>query len=38
MPRNNLLKITDGAYLINIDDKNSKGVPLFIDRNTAVIL
>ena len=29
----------DGAYVINLNDKNSKGtywVSLFIDRNTAV--
>ena len=37
--RNNLHRIKDGAYLINLDDKNSKGthwVSLFIDRSTAV--
>ena len=37
--RNNLPRIKDGAYVINRDDKNSKGthwVSLFIDRNTAV--
>ena len=37
--RNNLPKIKDGAYIINLDDKNSKGthwVSLFIDRNVAV--
>ena len=37
--RNNLSIIKDGAYVINLDDKNSKGthwVSLFIDRNTAV--
>ena len=36
--RNNLPRIKD-AYVINLDDKNSKGthlVSLFIDRNTAV--
>ena len=36
---NNLLPIKDGAYLINLDDRNSKEthwVSLFIDRNTAV--
>ena len=35
---NNLPTIKDGAYVINLDDKNSKGtqwVSLFIDRNTA---
>ena len=37
--RNNLPKIKDGAYLINLDDKNSKAthwVSLFIDRNLAI--
>ena len=37
--RNNLHRIKDGAYLINLDDKNSKGthwVSLFIDRSTGV--
>ena len=37
--RKNLPKIKDGAYVINLDDKNSKGthwVSLFIDRNTAL--
>ena len=37
--RNNFPNIKDGAYVINLDDKNSTGthwVPLFIDRNTAV--
>ena len=37
--RNNLPIIIDGAYVINLDGKNSKGthwVSLFIDRNTAV--
>ena len=36
--RNNLPRIKDGTYLINFDDKKSKGthwVSLFIDRNTA---
>ena len=37
--RNNWPRIKDGAYLINLDDKNSKGTywaSLFIDRNLAV--
>ena len=37
--RNNLPKIKDGAYVINLDDKNSKRThwfSLFIDRNAAV--
>ena len=37
--RNNLPKIKDGAYVINLDDKNSKAthwVSLFIDRNLAI--
>ena len=37
--RSNLPRIKDGAYVINLYDKNSKGthwVPLFVDRNTAV--
>ena len=37
--RNNLPRINDGAYIINLDDKNSKGtnwVLLFIDKNLAV--
>ena len=37
--RNNLPRIKDGAYVINLDDKNSKGthwVSLFINKNTAV--
>ena len=37
--RNNLPRIKDGAYVINLDDKKSKGthwVSLFIDKNTAV--
>ena len=37
--RNNFPNIKDGAYVINLDDKNSTGthwVPLFIDKNTAV--
>ena len=35
----NLPRIKDRAYVINLDDKNSKGadwVLLFIDRNTTV--
>ena len=37
--RNNLSRIKDGAYVINLDDKKSKGkhwVSLSIDRNAAV--
>ena len=37
--RDNLPRIKDGAYVINLDDKKSKGthwISLFIDRNTAV--
>ena len=37
--RNNLSRIKDGVYVINLDDKNSKGthwVSLFVDRNLAV--
>ena len=37
--RNNLPRIKDGAYIINLDNENSKGthwVSSFIDRNTAV--
>ena len=37
--RNNLPRIKYGAYLINLNDKNSKGthwISLFVDRNTAV--
>ena len=37
--RNNLPRIKDGTYVINLDDKKSQGVhwvSLFIDRNTAV--
>ena len=37
--KNNLLRIKDGAYVISLDNKKSKGthwVSLFIDRNTAV--
>ena len=37
--RSNLPRIKDGAYVINLDDKYSKGrrwVSLFIDRNLAV--
>ena len=37
--RNYLSRIKDGAYIINLDDKKSKGthwVLLFIERNTAV--
>ena len=36
--RNNLPTIKDGAYIINLDDKNSKGthcVTLNIDKNTS---
>ena len=36
--KNNLLRIKDEVYVINLNDKNSKGthwVSLFIDRNTA---
>ena len=39
--RNNLPRIKDGAYIINLDDKNIKvthWVSLFIDRNIAVYL
>ena len=34
-----LLRIKDGAHVINLDDENSNGTPwvsLFIDKNTAV--
>ena len=36
--RNSLPRIKDEAYVINLNDTESKGtqVPLFIDRNTAV--
>ena len=37
--RNNLPRIKDGAYVINLDDKKSKEtnwISLFIDRNTAL--
>ena len=37
--RNNLPRIKDGTYIINLDNKNSKGthkVSLFTDRNTVV--
>ena len=37
--RNNLRKTKNGAYVINIDDKNSEGthwVSLFIDKNIAI--
>ena len=37
--RSSLLRIKDGAYVVNLDDKNIKGahwVSLFIDRNLAV--
>ena len=37
--RNNLSRIKDGAYVINLDDRNSKGthwVSLFIDKNIAI--
>ena len=39
--RNDLPRIKDGAYVINLNDKKSKGkhwVSLFINRNTAVYL
>ena len=39
--RNNLPKIKDGVYMINLSDKKSKGthwVSLFFDRNTALYL
>ena len=39
LSRNNLLRIKYGEYVINLDDKKSKGthwVLLFIDRNLAV--
>ena len=35
----NLSKIKDGIYVINLDDKKSKGsywIPFFIDKNAAV--
>ena len=37
--RNNLSRVKDGAYIINLHDKNSKGTcwfSLFIDKNLAV--
>ena len=37
--RNSLLRIKDGAYVINLDGKKNKGThwgSLFIDGNTAV--
>ena len=37
--RNNLPRIKEGAYVLNLDDKKSKGthwVALFIDRNLVV--
>ena len=37
--RNNLPRIKDGAYVISLDDKNSKGthwVSLFIDKNLTI--
>ena len=37
--RDNLPRIKDGAYVINLDDKQIKGkhwISLFTDRNTAV--
>ena len=39
--RDNLTRIKDGAYIINLDDKQSKGThwaSLFIDRNIVVCL
>ena len=39
--RDNLLRIKDGVYIRNLDEKQSKGihwVSLFIDRNTAYTL
>ena len=39
--RNNLLRIKDGAYVINLNDKNSKGahwISLFIEKNTALFI
>ena len=41
LSRNNLLRIKYGEYVINLDDKKSKGthwVLLFIDRNLAVTM
>ena len=38
-PRQNLRRIKDGAYVINLDDQQRKGthwVSLFVNRNTAV--
>ena len=38
-PRYSWLRIKDGAYVINLDDKNSKGkhwVSLFIDKNIVI--
>ena len=40
-PRNNLFRIKDGVYVINLDDKKNKGThwgSLFIDRNTCAYL
>ena len=37
--KKHLPRIKDGAYVINLDDKNSKGthwVSLFVNKNTAV--
>ena len=37
--RNNLPRIKDGAYVINLDDKNSKGthwVSIFIHKNVSI--
>ena len=37
--KNNLARIKDGGYVINLDNEKSKGthwVSLYIDRNTAV--
>ena len=39
--RNNLSRIRDGVYVINLDDKKSKGkhwVSLFTDWNTLILL
>ena len=37
--KDNLPKVKDGAYIVNLDDKQSKGthwISLFIEKNTAV--